>query len=70
MVAGRRCPARVIGGRRPHGLPLFADQPQFQSELGAYAWNQLHWILGRNPFDVSLLMGSGHGDAAYMFFRS
>ncbi|HEY1576919.1 MAG TPA: glycoside hydrolase family 9 protein [Terracidiphilus sp.] len=50
--------------------PLFADDPQFQSELNAYAWNQLHWILGRNPFDVSLLIGSGHGDAAYMFFRS
>lgn len=51
-------------------LPLFKDEPEFQSELNAYAWNQLHWILGRNPFDVSLLIGSGHGDAAYMFFRS
>jgi hypothetical protein len=50
--------------------PLFADDPKFQSELSTYAWNQLHWILGRNPFDVSLLIGSGHGDAAYMFFRS
>ena len=51
-------------------LPLFAEDPKFQSELNQYAWNQLHWILGRNPFDVSLLIGSGHGDAAYMFFRS
>jgi hypothetical protein len=51
-------------------MPLFADEPEFQSALGNYAWNQLHWILGRNPFDVSLLIGSGHGDAAYMFFRS
>jgi len=51
-------------------IPLFANEPQFQSELSTYAWNQLHWILGRNPFDVSLLIGSGHGDAAYMFFRS
>ena len=51
-------------------MPLFNDEPKFQSELNAYAWNQLHWILGRNPFDVSLLIGSGHGDAAYMFFRS
>jgi hypothetical protein len=50
--------------------PLFGDEPKFQSELNAYAWNQIHWILGRNPFDVSLLIGSGHGDAAYMFFRS
>ena len=51
-------------------LPLFGDKPEFQSQLGAYAWNQLHWILGRNPFDASMLMGSGHGNAAYMFFRS
>jgi hypothetical protein len=51
-------------------LPLFADDPKFQAALANYAWNQLHWILGRNPFDVSLLIGSGHGDAAYMFFRS
>jgi hypothetical protein len=51
-------------------LPLFADDPGFQSELRTYAWNQLHWILGRNPFDTSMLMGSGHGNAAYMFFRS
>jgi hypothetical protein len=51
-------------------IPLFADNPEFQSQLKAYAWNQLHWILGRNPFDTSMLIGSGHGNAAYMFFRS
>jgi len=51
-------------------LPLFNDEPEFQAQLRAYAWNQLHWILGRNPFDTSMLMGSGHGNAAYMFFRS
>jgi hypothetical protein len=50
--------------------PFFADDPNFQKQLQDYAWNQLHWILGRNPFDVSMLMGSGHGEAAYMFFRS
>ncbi|GGG95579.1 glycoside hydrolase family 9 protein [Silvibacterium dinghuense] len=50
--------------------PLFADDTAFQASLEDYAWNQLHWILGRNPYDVSLLEGSGHGDQAYMFFRS
>jgi hypothetical protein len=50
--------------------PLFTDEPEFQSQLRDYAWNQLHWILGRNPFDTSMLMGGGHGNAAYMFFRS
>ena len=51
-------------------MPLFGDDPDFRAGLGAYAWNQLHWILGRNPFDVSLLVGSGHGDSAYKFFTS
>jgi hypothetical protein len=50
--------------------PLFSDNLAFQSQLQEYAWNQLHWILGRNPFDASMLMGSGHGNAPYMFFRS
>ena len=50
--------------------PLFGSDPAFQAQLEDYAWNQLHWILGRNPFDTSMLMGSGHGNAPYMFFRS
>jgi Glycosyl hydrolase family 9/Cellulase N-terminal ig-like domain len=50
--------------------PLYNDDPAFQRQLETYAWNQLHWILGRNPFDASMLMGSGHGNAPYMFFRS
>ncbi|MGC1871750.1 MAG: glycoside hydrolase family 9 protein [Acidobacteriaceae bacterium] len=50
--------------------PLFNEDPAFQHQLETYAWNQLHWILGRNPFDASMLMGSGHGNAPYMFFRS
>jgi hypothetical protein len=51
-------------------LPRFAGKPGFQAQLRSYAWNQLHWILGRNPFDATMLMGSGHGYAPYMFFRS
>jgi hypothetical protein len=51
-------------------VPLFAGKPEFQVQLRSYAWNQLHWILGRNPFDASMLMGSGHGYAPYMFFKS
>jgi hypothetical protein len=50
--------------------PLFVDEPAFHAQLGRYAWNQLHWILGRNPYDTSMLMGSGQRNAQYMFFRS
>ena len=49
---------------------FFKDDPALQSRLESYAWNQLHWILGRNPFDASMLMGSGHGNAPYLFFDS
>lgn len=49
---------------------LFAGDPAFRSQLEDYAWNQLHWILGRNPYDASMLIGSDHGNAPYMFFRS
>ncbi len=49
--------------------PLYGDDPAFQQQLENYAWDQLHWILGRNPFDASMLMGSGHGNAPYMFFK-
>ena len=62
-LASLACAARLA-------VPLFAKDPAFQAQLGAYAWNQLHWIHGRNPFDASMLMGSGHGNARYMFFRS
>ncbi|HUA81868.1 MAG TPA: glycoside hydrolase family 9 protein [Dyella sp.] len=50
--------------------PLFADDAAFHMQLESYAWNQLHWILGRNPYDTSMLMGSGQRNAQYMFFRS
>lgn len=50
--------------------PLYGDDAPFQHRLQAYAWNQLHWILGRNPYDSSMLMGSGQHNAPYMFFDS
>ena len=50
--------------------PFFSEDPAFQGRLRGYAWNQLHWILGRNPFNSSMLMGSGENNAQYMFFRS
>lgn len=50
--------------------PVFSNDPEFQAKLEDYAWNQLHWILGRNPFDICMLLGSGHKHPVYMFFNS
>jgi hypothetical protein len=48
----------------------FADDPAFQTRLQDYAWNQLNWILGLNPYDCCMLHGSGRNNIAYMFFES
>ncbi len=50
--------------------PMFGDDPAFQARLRDYAWNQLHWILGRNPYDTCMLIGSGHRNVQYKFFDS
>lgn len=48
--------------------PHYADDPAFQKRLHAYGWNQINWILGLNPFDASMLHGTGRNNIAYMFF--
>ncbi len=50
--------------------PLFADDPGFQAKLEAYALDQLNWILGLNPFDASMLQGTGRNNPEYVFFTS
>lgn len=50
--------------------PLFEGDPGFQAQLQEYAWRQLHWILGRNPYDTCMLMGSGHLNTQYLFAGS
>ena len=49
---------------------LFADDPQLQAELRAFAQNQLNWVLGLNPFDSCMLYGRGRNNPEYMFFNS
>jgi Glycosyl hydrolase family 9/Cellulase N-terminal ig-like domain len=48
----------------------FKDDAAFQKKLEIYAWDQLNWILGLNPFDTCMLQGSGRNNTAYMFFKS
>jgi hypothetical protein len=38
----------------------------FAAELRAYAFDQLDWICGRNPFDACMLHGYGRGNGNYM----
>ena len=50
--------------------PYFRQDRKFHAALERYAWDQLDWILGRNPYGACMLNGSGRGSAPYMFFRS
>jgi hypothetical protein len=45
--------------------PYFKDDPKFHDELEAFAWNQLNWILGSNPFDCCMLHGTGRNNLYY-----
>ena len=49
---------------------IFSEDPVFKAELEAYAWNQLNWILGLNPFDACMLEGHGRNNVQYLFFNS
>lgn len=48
--------------------PYFKSDSLFYTALQTYAWNQLNWVLGLNPFDSSMLHGTGRNNIAYMFF--
>ena len=51
-------------------LAYFGDDPAFALRLRRYAQDQLDWILGRNPFDASLVQGTGRNNPEYLFFGS
>lgn len=51
-------------------LPYFGGDPAFAARLRGYAEDQLDWILGRNPFDASMLQGTGRNNPDYLFFGS
>jgi hypothetical protein len=48
----------------------FGDDPAFCRRLQGYAWDQLNWILGLNPYDCCMLQGAGRNNIFYMYFRS
>jgi len=51
-------------------LPHFTSDPALSDRLRGYAQHQLDWILGENPFDASMLAGSGRNNPEYLFFDS
>jgi hypothetical protein len=60
-LASMAAAARLAAG-------LFADDKAYHDQLETFAVDQLNWILGLNPFDASMLQGTGHNNPAYGFF--
>jgi len=48
----------------------FKDDPAFEDKLQSYAWDQLNWILGLNPYDCCMMQGAGRNNVFYMYFES
>ena len=48
----------------------FANDPAFCKQLQGYAWDQLNWILGLNPYDSCMMQGVGRNNIFYMYFKS
>ncbi|WP_183572275.1 glycoside hydrolase family 9 protein [Mucilaginibacter sp. X5P1] len=60
-LASMAAAARMAAG-------IFTDDKAYQDKLQSFALDQLNWILGLNPFDASMLQGTGHNNPAYGFF--
>ncbi len=56
----------------PAGAPATkaagASNTTFTDSLQTFALDQLNWILGLNPYDASMLQGTGRNNPAYGFF--
>lgn len=48
----------------------YTNDPVFCAQLRAYAWDQLNWILGLNPYDSCMMQGAGRNNIFYMYFTS
>jgi len=51
-------------------LRWFEDDAAFAGRLRRYAQDQLNWILGLNPYDMSMLAGTGRNNPPYLYFGS
>lgn len=48
----------------------FKDDPAFCDQLEGYAWDQLNWILGENPYDCCMMQGAGRNNVFYKYFEA
>jgi hypothetical protein len=46
-------------------MRLFPDDKVFSEKLENYALNQINWIVGCNPYNMSMLQGHGANNPVY-----
>jgi thiol-disulfide isomerase/thioredoxin len=72
MAAAARLAIPLFAGDSPNGDRPNGDHPngdaKFTDSLETFALDQLNWVLGLNPYDASMLQGTGHNNPAYGFF--
>lgn len=72
MAAAARLATPLFATGSPNGDATKSDSPngdaKFTDSLETFALDQLNWILGLNPYDASLVQGTGHNNPAYGFF--
>jgi hypothetical protein len=43
----------------------YLSDPELRKKLNTYAWSQINWILGLNPYNTCMLTGKGHNNVQY-----
>jgi|GEM_PF-28070 thiol-disulfide isomerase/thioredoxin len=61
-------PAAASPSAPPVSAASATSPTPFTDSLETFALDQLNWILGLNPYDASMLQGTGHNNPAYGFF--
>lgn len=56
--------AMILGGRLVY--PDKAGELGVKPELAAFAYHQVDWILGKNPYDMCMMYGHGKNNVPYM----
>ena len=70
MAAAARLAVPLFAADTPDaaGKPSAGANTKFTDSLQTFALDQLNWILGCNPYDASMLQGTGHNNPDYGFF--
>jgi len=68
MAAAARLAVPLFQNDTPATTTGNHTKASFADSLSTFALDQLNWILGLNPYNASMVQGTGHNNPAYGFF--